>query len=731
MKQVLTLERRDDQVGIIWFDTPDENVNLLRPDYFEQFDAIFNEVENDKQIRALVIASGKDDNFCAGADVNLLASIDSAQAATKLAHDAHRFMDRLADLPVPVVAAIHGTCVGGGLELVLATDARIASEAETTTFGLPEIKLGLIPGAGGTQRLPQTIGIEAALNLILTGNTISPHKAVRLDLIDEAVPRWILMDVAIERALALAETGMAEGGGFNPFSLEQIRTRLLEDNTIGRRVLFNQAQERVQARTHGNLPAPSRAINVIRTGAEEGAAAGYRAEANAFGELAMSPQARELMYLFQARQALKKEAWVDDSVEARQISRVGVLGAGLMGSGIAYITAVEAGLSVRLKDIDHEKIRNGLRSIHKILARQVEKGEMNHWDHTVSMTRIHPTIDYSGFGRAGLVIEAVIEKLELKHKVLREVLQHTPDDVILASNTSSIPIRRLAEVSDHPENVIGMHYFSPVHKLPLLEIIVTEQTAPDVIRTAVTLGQQQGKTVIVVNDGPGFYTTRILAPYISEAMRLILEGVPIETIDEALKQYGFPMGPVRLLDEVGIDVAQKIMTIMQNAFGERMSAPEGVDRLIEDERYGEKNGRGFYKYKGGDGGKQVDKSIYKLLNVKPEGSLDIDTIQRRCALQMINEAAYCYGEGILRSARDGDIGAVFGLGFPPFLGGPFRTIDAQGVNQIVQKLEQYQQQHGARFAPAPLLKRMAEEGLRFEDGSAPQPGMFTREGAAR
>jgi len=735
MTQALTLERRDDRVGVLWFDVPNEDVNLLRPQLVEQFHTLLDDIERDGDLEGVVIASGKEDHFSAGADVNLLAELDSREEITALAHDAHRLMDRVANLSLPVVAAIHGTCVGGGLELALACDARIASEADATHLGLPEVKLGLVPGAGGTQRLPEVIGIEEALNLILTGDTISPKEAVALGLIDEAVPRWILLDVAAEHARQLASSSRSGSGSSDGFDMDRVRALLLEDNPAGRRVLFHQAEERVLARTHGNLPAPLRAIDVVRTGIEEGRAAGYDAEANAFGELATSSQARELIYLFQARQELKGETWVggstfeESSQGPRTPRKVGVLGAGLMGSGIAYVTAVEAGLPVRMKDIDHEKLRAGLQSIHKLLTHQVREGALTAWERTVTMTRVHPTTDYSGFGRADLVIEAVIEDLDVKQQVLEEVQEHAPDDVILASNTSSIPIARLAEVANHPERVIGMHYFSPVPKLPLLEVIATEQTAPDVIRTAVRLGRQQGKTVIVVNDGPGFYTTRILAPYMSEAVRLVMEGVPIEAVDGALVAYGFPMGPLRLLDEVGIDTAREIMVIMRDAFGERMGAPPGIEALIDDERYGEKNGRGFYQYDG-NGGEDVDESVYQVLGVKPERSLDASTIQERCVLSMVNEAAFCYGEGILRSARDGNVGAVFGLGYPPFLGGPFRTIDNQGAREIMETLEQYQSQHGARFAPAPLLKTMAEGGLSFAAGTAPEPGGPVREGGS-
>lgn len=721
MTKALTIERREDNVAIIWFDLPNESVNLLRPELLDEFHTVFDTLRDDSSIRGIVLASGKEDNFCVGADVNLLAKLDSVEEISQLTHTVHRLMDQIEDFSIPIVAAIHGTCVGGGLEMALACHGRVASDAEATSFGLPEVKLGIIPGAGGTQRLLATVGLEEALNLILTGNTISADKAASLGIVEETVPKWILIDVAAEHARELAASGQKEDGR-SLLSLDRIRSLLLEDNPAGRRILFNQAKEQVLARTQGNMPAPLRAIEVIRTGVEDGPEAGYQAEAEAFGELAMSPEARELIYLFLTRQELKKESGVDDpDIAAREVRKAGVIGAGLMGSGIAYVTAVEAGLPVRLKDINHKEIRGGLKSIHDILARRVSRGKFTEWEKTTYLTRIHPTTGYTGFGRADVVIEAVVEDIDIKHQVLREVEEHTPENAIFASNTSSIPISKLAEASTNPAHVLGMHYFSPVHKLPLLEIIATEQTAPEAVATCVALGKRQGKTVIVVNDGPGFYTTRILGPYLNEAFRMLMQGVSIKSIDNAIESFGFPMGPIRLLDEVGIDIAHKIMAIMHDAFGERMQSPTSIERLIEDERYGEKNGRGFYKYNG-ENGEEVDESVYNVLGITPDKTLlDEQTIQERCVLQMVNEAAYCYGEGILRSARDGNIGAVFGLGFPPFLGGPFRYIDARGAGHIVQRLEHYQAQHGERFAPAPALKTMNEQD------AIPEPGTFPAE----
>jgi 3-hydroxyacyl-CoA dehydrogenase/enoyl-CoA hydratase/3-hydroxybutyryl-CoA epimerase len=433
------------------------------------------------------------------------------------------------------------------------------------------------------------------------------------------------------------------------------------------------------------------------------------------------------MALFLARTALKKDSGTDAEVAARKVCKVGVLGAGLMGSGVAYVTAAQAGLTVRLKDVNYEVLRRGLRFVWNSATEQVQRRRMTVGDRNRALALVRPTTEYTGFRRADVIIEAVAEDLEVKQQVLREVEAHGGPEMIFASNTSSIPIHKIAEASNHPETVIGMHYFSPVPKVPLLEVIVTEKTAPWVAATCVALGKRQNKTVIVVHDGAGFYTTRILGPYINEATHLLAEGVPIADIDRALVNFGFPVGPIKLLDEVGIDVVQKIAKILHKAFGERMKPTPVLEKLVEAHRFGKKNGQGFYRYQKVSGifkgkGKQVDQSVYQLLDIKPHQKIEANEIAMRCLLPMINEAAYCYSDGILRSARDGDVGAVFGLGFPPFLGGPFRFIDNQGVSKIAERLTQYQNHLGDRFTPAPILLEFAKRRSGFHDEKAPPPG---------
>ncbi|HEX6277540.1 MAG TPA: fatty acid oxidation complex subunit alpha FadJ [Polyangiaceae bacterium] len=721
VSSAFSVERRNDGVAVVRIDVPGETMNTLRDDFAQELEAALEGIEKDSAVKAVVIASGKPDNFVAGADIKMLRAIRTANEAAELTKRGRRALDRVASSTKPFVAAIHGACLGGGLELALACHGRVASSDDKTRLGLPEVQLGLLPGLGGTQRLPRLVGVEAALDLMLTGKHLDAKRAQRIGLVDEVVPAPIVVDVAAKRALELAQNGgkrRAKKGG-----KRAVMEALFVKNPLGRGFFFDQAKKRTLAKTHGNYPAAERILEVVRLGLSRGIDAGFGAESEAFGELAVSAEARELIGIFFAQNDLKKDSGTTDGdAEPRKVRRVGVLGAGLMGAGIAYVTAVNAKLPVRLKDRDDKSLGRGMAHLRTLFDDRAKKRRMSAFDKNREELRVTTTTTYDGFDAVDVVIEAVFEDLTLKQNVLREVEAHGGKNLIFASNTSSLPIGSIAEASKAPERVVGMHYFSPVEKMPLLEVIVTDKTSPQVTATAVELGKKQGKTVIVVRDGPGFYTSRILGPYMNEASYLVAEGVPVELIDRALENWGFPVGPLTLLDEVGIDVGEKVGKILHKAFGVRMAPPPGVERLVEDQRLGKKNGRGFYDYSSkkrrklfGKSSKRrdVDHSVYAVLGVEPKADPPQGEVALRCALMMVNEAVYCLAEGILRSARDGDIGAVFGLGFPPFRGGPFRYIDVVGATEIVRRLESYQKAHGERFAPAPLLVEMARSGKTF------------------
>lgn len=703
-QKAFTLELRDDQVAVIHINVPGESMNTLKASFASEVTHVLQEIEQQRDLQGVVIISDKPGSFVAGADIGMIDACDNAADAESLARQGQAMFDRIEGLKIPVVAAIDGACLGGGLELALACHYRVATDNPRTVIGLPEVQLGLLPGSGGTQRLPRLIGIQKALPLILTGKQLRAKQAKKLGIVDDVVPATILLEAAVKRVLSSkAKVRKAK---------LPVMHRLLEGTGVGRGIIFSKAREQAQAKAKGNYPAVDHIIDTIAHGAEKGFQAGLEREAKAFGELAMTPVSRELRQIFFATTEMKKETGAGDT-KPRPVQHVGILGGGLMGGGIAYVTAAKAGLPARIKDIREEGIVHALRYSYELLSKKVKRKHLTRAELEATMLRLSGSLDYSGFAKADVVIEAVFEDLSLKQKMVAEIEAVTGPDTIFASNTSSLPITQIAAHAQRPENIIGLHYFSPVDKMPLAEIITHPQTSAETIATTVALAKRQGKTPIVVKDGAGFYVNRILAPYMNEAARLVLDGEPIERVDQALVQFGFPVGPMKLMDEVGIDVAAKVAPILANELGERFRAPTAFEKLIEDNRKGKKNQKGFYTYQGKKAGKLVDESVYPLLGISPSAKLDDAEMAQRTVLLMLNEAAYCLAEGVIRSARDGDIGAIFGIGFPPFRGGPFRYMDALGIETVVQRLQQYQKTFGERYTPAPILVKMAANNERF------------------
>jgi 3-hydroxyacyl-CoA dehydrogenase/enoyl-CoA hydratase/3-hydroxybutyryl-CoA epimerase len=725
-----SVELDADGVATLWFDVPGQRMNTLMPGLEIQLQSQIELLAHDAAVKAVVFASRKHDSFIAGADIDHIAKCTAAEDAASISRALSGALGQLESLTQkhhkPVIAAIDGPCLGGGLELALACSGRIATDSNKTVLGLPEVKLGLIPGGGGTQRLPRLVGVATALDMILTGKSIRPSKAKQMGLVDEVVSPSILLSVAKRRALAASSS---------PHKKIKTRERILsalrhsldasrwqrlalEDNPIGQKILYAQAKKALRKKTHGNFPAPERAIEAVAKGMQAGMAQGLALEANLFGALVMSSEARALIGIYHGTQALKKDAGTDAAqAEAQTVRAVGVLGGGLMGAGIASVTALTGGIAVRIKEVDDAGVGRALAYVSKNLKGEVVRKRRPAREAPRTLSLVTGGTDWQGFERTQVIIEAVFEDLALKQKMLADVEALGQADLIFASNTSSIPLSSIAAKAQRPQNVIGMHYFSPVEKMPLLEIITHSQTSATAIATCVSLGKAQGKTVIVVNDGPGFYTTRILAPFLMEAAWLIGEGVPIETIDRALVGFGFPVGPITLMDEVGLDTGMKVSKTMHEAFGERIALPPGIDKVLADKRLGRKNGRGFYLYEQGKR-QGVDPSVYALFGLAKKAKTDRSPVQTgtiidRVLLQMVNEAAHCLEQGILRSARDGDIGAIFGLGFPPFLGGPFAYIDKVGAQDVVQRLEALSERYGPRFAPAPILRAHAKSNVPF------------------
>lgn len=717
----MRIERRSDGVAVLVIDVPGEPVNTLKETFADDFGRAFDEIEQDRDVKAVVVASGKPTSFVAGADIKLLEGLTSLDQAIALSRTGHKAMERVERCKVPVVAAIAGPCLGGGLELALACQGRVVASDVPTKLGLPEVQLGILPGLGGTQRLPRLVGVRTALDLLLTGKQLDARRAHKAGLVDLLCPSSIVVDVAAQHALSIAERAAKRRSTFDALKeflhTDELEELALAENPLGRKLLFDQAKKRLLAKTHGNYPAPERILDVVRVGLERGMRRGFEAEAEAFGELATSDVAKRLMEIFFAQQALKKDRGVEGEVEARPVGRVGILGAGLMGAGIAYVSTHDAGAFVRMKDRDDENVRRGLGQVRQLLEERLERRRVSKHEFSLMLNRVTATTEDEGFSGCDVVIEAVFEDLELKRKLVRTIEETAGPETIFASNTSSLPISAIAEAARHPERVIGMHYFSPVQKMPLLEVVTTDRTAPWVTATCVELGKRQGKVVIVVRDGAGFYTSRILGAFLNEAAHALSEGHAIDLIDRNVVRLGFPVGPFQLLDEVGLDVGAKVGKVLHTAFGERLAPAASMGRLLEDGRLGRKAHRGFYLYDADykKGERPVDSSVYELLGWERKETEDGRAVAERCLLQMVNEAARCVDEGIVRAPRDADVGAVFGLGFPPYLGGPCRYVDAQGAANVVRRLEEYRSKLGERFTPAPLLAEQARTGRRFFD----------------
>ncbi len=716
VQSAFTLNRQDNGIAHLVIDVVDENVNTLKAEFAEQINAVLADIKADKTITGIVLCSGKQDSFVAGADINMLDACQSREEVVALSRQGQRIFSQLEQLAIPIVAAIDGTCLGGGLELAMACHARVCTDNPKTALGLPEVQLGLLPGSGGTQRLPKLVGLQKSLDMMLTGKQLRAKQALKAGLVDDVVPSSVLLAVAEQKAITLGQRGKKSA-----HRKQGVVDKLLENNSVGRNIVYQQAQKTVQAKTQGNYPAPAKIIDCVRTGIEFSAENGYQIEAEHFADLVMSDESAQLRQLFFATTAMKKEQGVAD-VMPEKIAKAGVLGGGLMGGGIAFVTATKAKVPVRVKDINHKGISQALKYSFQVLNKKVKRRFILNSEMQKQLAMITGSVEYTGFKALDIVVEAVFEDLTLKQNMVAEVEEHGHDKTIFASNTSSLPIGKIAAKAKRPENVIGLHYFSPVDKMPLVEIIPHEKTSDQTISTTVAFAKKQGKTPIVVQDKAGFYVNRILAPYMNEAAILLLAGEPVDKIDKALVKFGFPVGPMQLLDEVGIDVGAKIGPILQADLGERFAAPAAFDKLLNDGRLGKKANKGFYLYqkqslvktiqntaKGiKSGSKQVDESIYRLLSIKPQGSLSATEISKRCTYMMLNEAARCVDEGIVRNARDGDIGAIFGIGFPPFLGGPLRYIDKVGAKSVVAQLSQWAEQHGERYAPCQALVTMAE-----------------------
>ncbi|MGD0060947.1 MAG: 3-hydroxyacyl-CoA dehydrogenase NAD-binding domain-containing protein [Verrucomicrobiia bacterium] len=659
-----------DAEGIAWvvFDDPESKVNVLGTEQMRQLDAVLDELYKRKP-KAVVFISAKPGIFIAGADINELQRIHDASLGADLSRAGHRIFAKIERLGVPTVAAIDGACLGGGCELAVACRYRVAADGPKTQIGLPETQLGIIPGWGGSQRLPRLIGLGAALDIICAGKSVSADKARRIGLVDAAVPSVVLRETATRLALGQQRVKRKSLWTQNWWPM--------------RRFICRVARKRVLLRTEGRYPAPLRAIDAMEEGLRGALHEGLEGEAKILGEVSVTPQCRNLIRLFFLREKYSKLVFNPETVErtgpisakvtTSPVEKVGVLGAGVMGAGIAQWCSAR-GLTVRLKDIKPDFVAAGVKRIADAYREGVKRRKMSDLDAQHGLARVHPTTDYSGFGDCDLVIEAVLEKIEVKRQAYGELAAALRKDCIIASNTSAIPIDELAEASGRPKRFVGIHFFNPVHKMPLVEIVRGTKTAPEVVAAAVEFAKRLKKIPVVVKGSPGFLVNRLLMPYLNEAGVLLGEGETIESIDEAMLDFGMPMGPLRLIDEVGIDIAYDVAAELGEAYKDRMAVARVLRQVHEQGLKGRKGGVGFYVYKKKKE-ERVNRKLAKAIrrdvesrNAKKEPRSARD-IQRRLLGVMIEEAKRCLSEGVVASEDDIDAGMIFGTGFPPFRGG--------------------------------------------------------------
>ena len=702
------LRVEEDGLAVLTFDLPGERVNKFSTAVVSELGDVLVRLTREARIRALLVRSGKADIFIAGADVKEFTSVRPEDARTAVERVQSLF-EQLANLPYPTIAAINGACLGGGTELALACDYRLMSDSKKAQIGLPEVRLGIFPAWGGCSRLPRVVGLASALDLILTGKSLDARRAKKIGLVDEAVPAAIFDDWT--RQFARSKLGAGKPGSRRkPASLAD---HALEGTPIGRRVIFSRAREGVMEQTGGHYPAPLEALEVIEESYGKPVADGLASEARHIGLIFGGEVQRNLLNLYFLTEEVKKESGVaDPSARGADVQRVGVLGAGVMGGGIAQLAA-DKGLPARMKDIQPAALAHGYAAAAAVWKEAVKKRRLTPHDMGRKMDLVSGGLDYSGFGRCEVTIEAVVEKLAVKRAVLKEWEEAVPRTAIFASNTSTLPITEIAVGALEPGRVAGMHFFNPVHRMPLVEVIRGERTNDETVATIFALAKTLGKTPVVVRDAPGFLVNRILAPYLSEAVRLVQEGCRIEDVDAAMTAFGMPVGPLALLDDVGLDVAAKGGEVLQAAFPERLKMG-GEEALAAAGRLGRKNGKGFYDYHGGKRG-SPSREAYAALRATPrdKSPLPAEVMEARLVLPMINEAAFCLEDGIVSEPGKLDLAMIFGTGFPPFRGGLLRHADAIGLGRVFARLDDLAERLGPRFTPADSIQRLANERRGF------------------
>ena len=693
------------------FDLAGESVNKLNQVAIRDFDAAIQAIAKAPGVKGVVVTSGKP-VFIVGADITEFGAMFAAgeEGIAKNVLEVNRILCNFEDLKVPTVVAINGVCLGGGLELALAADYRVMSTA--ASVGFPEVKLGIFPGFGGSVRMPRLIGVDNAVEWICAGADKKPDAALKDGAVDAVVAPEQLRDAAI----AMVKSCIA--GKLDWQGRRAVKLAPLKLNKMEQTMAFTSSMGVVGAQAGPNYPAPMLALKNMQEAATLGRDAALAVEAKYFAKAAVTPQANALIGVFLADQAVKKASGAWEKKSRREIKQAAVLGAGIMGGGIAYQSALK-GTPIIMKDIKEEQLALGMNEAGKLLAKAVEKGKSTPAKMTETLGRIRPTLNYGDFGGVDIIIEAVVENPKVKQSVLAEVEGLVRDDTIIASNTSTISISLLAQSLQRPQNFVGMHFFNPVHMMPLVEVIRGKQSSEEAIAATVKLASKMGKTPVVVNDCPGFFVNRVLFPYFAGFHMLMRDGADFQAIDKAMEKFGWPMGPAYLMDVVGMDTAVHAAEVMAQGFPDRMRHDwrNATQVLVENKRYGQKNGKGYYVYapdKKGKPKKTVDPTTYELIKdvVAPRKEFAPEEIVARCMVPMFNEVARCLEEKIVASPQEADMSLLYGIGFPPFRGGACRYIDQTGVKNFVALADKYASL-GKLYEVPQLLRDMAAAGKTF------------------
>jgi len=702
-----------DSIGWITFNDPKRKINVLSEDVMRDLAKALDQAqvaEREGLIQVLVIQSGKIRSFIAGADVHEITRIEDPLEAEQKIQLGQAIYGELANLSVPTITAIHGICLGGGTEIALACQYRVLSDSKTTKIGLPEVTLGILPALGGTTRLPRLVGLQASLELLLTGKQIGSRKARQIGFAQEVFPEALFEGMVRDFALDAVELPPRASR-----RKKNLLSRVLDDTLLGRKIVLSTARQKVTTQTGGHFPAPLRILDILDEHLGGSISGSLAAEARLGAELIVSSVSKNLLHVFHTRETARKGNGADPKeTNSSKVQVLGVLGAGIMGGGISQLAAYN-GVRVYMKDIRHNAITSGLHHAQALFDKATRRKKLSRRQANQLMELIAGGLEYYGISSAHLIIEAVAEQMDVKKLVLRETEEVVRDDCIITTNTSSLSVDKLAEELSHPDRFCGMHFFNPVHRMPLVEIVRGRDSSEETIASVYAFALQLGKVPVVVGNGPGFLVNRVLGPYLNEAGFLLEDGASIQQIDTAARAFGMPVGPLRLIDEIGFDISSHAGASLHKAFGERLNPSLALVALSETDRLGKKGGQGFYQHEKGRT-ERPDESIYGELQIpvpaEPQKFSDHE-IRARLVLQMINEATYALQDGIVQRADQVDLALIMGTGFPPFRGGLLRFADTLHPRSILYHIRKFEEVYGTRFTPAPLLIDLAERDRTF------------------